>query len=96
MTDVDYPVFTSLQHSSILVPEEDHYGTTTLANLSDDSNLIWLHTIFACLYLAILVVMVWKFSQGFETDSDPVSQHTILVTHVARNAPKDQINEHFK
>jgi hypothetical protein len=78
------------------VPEENHYGTTTLSNLAPDSNVIWLHTIFAFLYLAILVVMVWKFSQGFETDSDPVSQLTVLVSHVAKSASKDQVKQHFE
>ncbi|XP_028393498.1 CSC1-like protein 2 [Dendronephthya gigantea] len=89
-------VILPVNHSGNNVPEEDHYGTTTLSNLSPDSQIIWLHTLFAFLYLAILVVMVWKFSQGFETDSDPVSKLTIVVSNVAKNASKDQIKQHFE
>ncbi|CAB3987312.1 CSC1 2 isoform X1 [Paramuricea clavata] len=89
-------VILPVNHSGDVVPEENHYGTTTLANLSPHSNVIWLHTIFAFLYLAILIVMVWKFSQGFETDSDPVSQLTVLVSHVAKSASKDQVKQHFE
>ena len=75
----------------LLVSERNHYGTTTMSNLAPDSNVIWLHTIFAFLYLAILIVMLWKFSQGYETDLDPVSQLTVLVSHVSKSASQDQI-----
>ena len=88
-------VILPVNHSGDNVPEENHYGTTTLANLSPHSKVIWLHTIFAFLYLAILVVMAWKFSQGFETDSDPMSQLTVLISHAAKSASKDQIKQHF-
>ncbi|XP_046859091.1 CSC1-like protein 2 isoform X2 [Xenia sp. Carnegie-2017] len=85
-----------VNHSGDNVSDKNGYSTTTLANLAPDSNIIWLHTVFAFLYLVILIVMVWKFSQGYETDSDPLSQLTVLVCHVVKNASKDVIKQHFE
>ncbi|KAJ8270530.1 hypothetical protein GJAV_G00115990 [Gymnothorax javanicus] len=71
------------------------FGRTTIGNLRKDNNLLWLHTVFAVLYLILTVVVLrWHTSKIKSIRSD-MDRKTLFVCSIPENACEESIKMHF-
>ncbi|XP_064195219.1 CSC1-like protein 1 isoform X1 [Anguilla rostrata] len=71
------------------------FGRTTIGNLQKDDDLLWLHTVFAVLYLILTVVVLrWHTSKikAIRTDMD---RRTLFVCSIPKNTSEERIKTHF-
>ncbi|XP_071521938.1 calcium permeable stress-gated cation channel 1 isoform X2 [Panulirus ornatus] len=77
---------------------EKEFGHTTLANLSPQSRLMWVHVTLAFLFLPLGILFTRRFSKKLELREVTTSvSRTIMITRVPRKScHKDTILRHFQ
>ncbi|XP_006625846.3 CSC1-like protein 1 [Lepisosteus oculatus] len=71
------------------------FGRTTIVNIQKESHLLWLHTVFAVLYLVLtVIVMRHHTSQMKYLDKDTVKP-TLFICSMPRDASEDALRTHF-
>uniref|UniRef100_A0A8C9ZQ93 Transmembrane protein 63A n=1 Tax=Sander lucioperca TaxID=283035 RepID=A0A8C9ZQ93_SANLU len=73
------------------------FGRTTVGNLPIKNNLLWLHTVFAVLYLILTVVLLRRHtSQMKGMRRETVStRNTLFVCSVPKTATEEDVKTHF-
>uniref|UniRef100_A0A8C1ULF2 Transmembrane protein 63A n=1 Tax=Cyprinus carpio TaxID=7962 RepID=A0A8C1ULF2_CYPCA len=72
------------------------FGRTTIANLKKGDMLLWLHTVFAVLYLMITVALLRRHTSKMKgTKREIVSRNTLFVRSVPTAASSESIKTHF-
>ncbi|XP_061098396.1 CSC1-like protein 1 [Conger conger] len=71
------------------------FGRTTIANLQKDNNLLWLHTVFAVLYLILTVVVLRRHTSKIKAVQSNTDRRTLFVCSVPKNANEESIKTHF-
>ncbi|KAJ7341017.1 hypothetical protein JRQ81_004665 [Phrynocephalus forsythii] len=71
------------------------FGRTTIANLQTGNNLLWLHTIFAVIYLILTVLFMRQHTRGIRYNEESVVRRTLFITGLPRSAEKTSIENHF-
>uniref|UniRef100_A0A673H467 CSC1-like protein 2 n=1 Tax=Sinocyclocheilus rhinocerous TaxID=307959 RepID=A0A673H467_9TELE len=69
------------------------FGRTTIANLND--TLLWLHTIFAVLYLMITVALLRRHASKMKGTKREIARNTLFVRAVPTAAGNETIKTHF-
>ncbi|XP_072804756.1 CSC1-like protein 1 isoform X1 [Vicugna pacos] len=72
------------------------FGRTTIANLQTDNDLLWLHTIFAIIYLILTVVFMRHHTQSIKYKEESLVRRTLFITGLPRNAKKETVESHFR
>ncbi|XP_049632398.1 CSC1-like protein 1 [Suncus etruscus] len=73
------------------------FGRTTIANLQTNNNLLWLHTIFAIIYLFLTVAFMRCHTQSIKyTEENPQVRRTLFITGLPREARKETVENHFR
>ncbi|XP_030637270.1 CSC1-like protein 1 [Chanos chanos] len=72
------------------------FGRTTIANLRRDNRLLWLHTVFAVLYLILTVALLRRHTSHIKGMRRDTARTTLLVCSVPPTASVDSIKCHFK
>uniref|UniRef100_A0A671WZS1 Transmembrane protein 63A n=1 Tax=Sparus aurata TaxID=8175 RepID=A0A671WZS1_SPAAU len=75
---------------------DNEFGRTTLGNLPKGSNLLWLHTVFAVLYLILTVFLLRHYTSQIKGISSLVlTRNTLFVRSVPKTATEEEVKTHF-
>ncbi|XP_047611022.1 CSC1-like protein 1 isoform X2 [Phacochoerus africanus] len=72
------------------------FGRTTIANLQTDNNLLWLHTVFAIIYLILTVGFMRHHTQSIKYKEESLVRRTLFITGLPKNAKKETVESHFR
>ncbi|CAL9688077.1 unnamed protein product [Knipowitschia caucasica] len=72
------------------------FGRTTIANLDADNALLWLHTIFAFLYLLLTVYSMRRHTSKMHYKEDDLVKRTLFVNGISKYAEEWDIKQHFE
>ncbi|XP_073348784.1 CSC1-like protein 1 [Pagrus major] len=73
----------------------NEFGRTTLGNLQKGSNLLWLHTVFAVLYLVLTVLLLRHFTSQIKGMRRETARNTLFVCSVPKTATEEAVKTHF-
>ncbi|XP_030201489.1 CSC1-like protein 1 [Gadus morhua] len=71
------------------------FGRTTIANLPQGNNLLWLHTVFAVLYLIVTVVLLRHYTSQMKGMRRETARNTLFVRSVPKEATDEEVKTHF-
>ncbi|XP_077443336.1 CSC1-like protein 1 [Stigmatopora argus] len=71
------------------------FGRTTIGNLQKGNNWLWLHTVFAVLYLGLTVVLLRRHTSQIKGMGQDIARNTLFVTSVPKTATEEDIKTHF-
>uniref|UniRef100_A0A4W6EKS0 Transmembrane protein 63A n=1 Tax=Lates calcarifer TaxID=8187 RepID=A0A4W6EKS0_LATCA len=71
------------------------FGRTTIGNLQKGNNLLWLHTVFAVLYLALTVVVLRHYTSQIKGIQRETARNTLFVCSVPKTATEEAVKTHF-
>lgn len=72
-----------------------NFGRTTIANLPDGNQLLWLHTVFAVVYLILTVVFLRRHTSQMKDMRKEIARNALFVSSVPKTATEDEIRSHF-
>uniref|UniRef100_A0A7N6FIB3 Transmembrane protein 63B n=1 Tax=Anabas testudineus TaxID=64144 RepID=A0A7N6FIB3_ANATE len=70
------------------------FGRTTIANLK--TNLLWLHTSFAFMYLLLTVYSMRRHTSKMHYKEDDLVKRTLFINGISKYAEESQIKQHFE
>ncbi|XP_059366703.1 CSC1-like protein 1 [Carassius carassius] len=71
------------------------FGRTTIGNLKQGDTLLWLHTVFAVLYLMITVGLLRRHTSKMKGTKRDIARNTLFVRSVPTAASSETIKTHF-
>ncbi|XP_076016246.1 CSC1-like protein 1 isoform X2 [Genypterus blacodes] len=71
------------------------FGRTTVGNLQKDNKLVWLHTVFAVLYLALTVALLRRHTSQIEGMRRETIKNALFVCSVPKTATEEEVKVHF-
>uniref|UniRef100_A0A8D0D6R8 Transmembrane protein 63A n=1 Tax=Sander lucioperca TaxID=283035 RepID=A0A8D0D6R8_SANLU len=71
------------------------FGRTTVGNLPIKNNLLWLHTVFAVLYLILTVVLLRRHTSQMKGMRRETTRNTLFVCSVPKTATEEDVKTHF-
>ncbi|KAM8726302.1 CSC1-like protein 1 [Acanthopagrus schlegelii] len=74
---------------------DNEFGKTTLGNLPKGSKLLWLHTVFAVLYLILTVFLLRHYTSQIKSMPRETTRNTLFVRSVPKTATKEDVKIHF-
>uniref|UniRef100_A0A673BX50 Transmembrane protein 63B n=1 Tax=Sphaeramia orbicularis TaxID=375764 RepID=A0A673BX50_9TELE len=72
------------------------FGRTTIANLKSGTNLLWLHTTFAFMYLLLTVYSMRRHTSKMHYKEDDLVKRTLFINGISKYAEESQIKQHFE
>uniref|UniRef100_A0AAV2KDL4 CSC1/OSCA1-like N-terminal transmembrane domain-containing protein n=1 Tax=Knipowitschia caucasica TaxID=637954 RepID=A0AAV2KDL4_KNICA len=72
-----------------------NFGRTTIGNLQRGNKLLWLHTVFAVLYLILTVVFLRRHTSQMKDTRKEIARNALFVTSVPKTATEDAVRSHF-
>ncbi|XP_037541322.1 CSC1-like protein 1 [Nematolebias whitei] len=79
----------------LLSSEPHSFGRTTIGNLSAGNNLLWLHTVFAVLYLILTVVFLRRHTSKMKVMRRESTRNVLFVCSVPKMATEADVMAHF-
>ncbi|KAK3545051.1 hypothetical protein QTP86_033259 [Hemibagrus guttatus] len=80
---------------NLLGKDPYNFGRTTIANLENGDNLLWLHTVFAVLYLILTVALLRHHTSLMKGTRRETARTTLFVCSVPPTASEDSLRIHF-
>ncbi|XP_036405585.1 CSC1-like protein 1 [Megalops cyprinoides] len=71
------------------------FGRTTIGNLQKDDKLMWLHTVFAVLYLILTVAVLRHHTSQMKDIHTDTDRRTLFVCSIPKDASEESIKVHF-
>uniref|UniRef100_A0A8C5U1K1 Transmembrane protein 63A n=1 Tax=Malurus cyaneus samueli TaxID=2593467 RepID=A0A8C5U1K1_9PASS len=71
------------------------FGRTTIVNLQTSNNLLWLHTVFAVVYLILTVVFMRHHMKYVTYKEENTVKCTLFITGLPKNASEETVQSHF-
>ncbi|KAG9333890.1 hypothetical protein JZ751_009409 [Albula glossodonta] len=71
------------------------FGRTTIGNLQTDNHLLWLHTVFAVLYLILAVAVLRHHTSKIKDIHSDTDRKTLLVCFIPKDATEERLKTHF-
>ncbi|XP_042166634.1 CSC1-like protein 2 isoform X3 [Oncorhynchus tshawytscha] len=72
------------------------FGRTTIANLKSGTNLLWLHTSFAFIYLLLTVYSMRRHTSKMHYKEDDLVKRTLFINGISKYAEEVHIKQHFE
>uniref|UniRef100_A0A673W6Z2 Transmembrane protein 63A n=1 Tax=Salmo trutta TaxID=8032 RepID=A0A673W6Z2_SALTR len=69
-----------------------NFGRTTVGNLQKDNNLLWIHTVFAVIYLILTVLLLRRHTSQMKGMG---RGNTLFASSVPKDASEEDIRTHF-
>ncbi|XP_068564939.1 CSC1-like protein 1 [Cebidichthys violaceus] len=79
----------------LLGNEPENFGRTTVGNLQMGNNLLWLHTVFAVLYLILTVILLRHHTSQMKDMRRETTRNTLFVCSVPKAATDEDLKTHF-
>ncbi|XP_047660008.1 CSC1-like protein 1 isoform X1 [Tachysurus fulvidraco] len=80
---------------NLLGKDPYNFGRTTIANLENDDKLLWLHTVFAVLYLILTVALLRHHTSLMKGSKRETARTTLFICSVPPTASEDRLRIHF-
>ncbi|XP_051976867.1 CSC1-like protein 1 [Xyrauchen texanus] len=80
---------------NLLGNNPNNFGRTTIANLKQGDKLLWLHTVFAVLYLMLTVALLRRHTSKMKGTKCEMARKTLFVNSVPTTACEESIKTHF-
>ncbi|XP_039572947.1 CSC1-like protein 1 [Passer montanus] len=71
------------------------FGRTTIVNLQTSNNLLWLHTVFAVVYLILTVVFMRHHMKYVTYKEENTVKCTLFITGLPKHASEEIVQNHF-
>uniref|UniRef100_A0A8C3FZM9 Transmembrane protein 63A n=1 Tax=Cyclopterus lumpus TaxID=8103 RepID=A0A8C3FZM9_CYCLU len=71
------------------------FGRTTIGNLQTGNKLLWLHTVFALLYLILTLVLLRRHTSQIKGMRRETTRNTLFVCSVPKAATEEDVKAHF-
>ncbi|KAI4802240.1 hypothetical protein KUCAC02_020092 [Chaenocephalus aceratus] len=75
--------------------DPESFGRTTVGNIQMGSNMLWLHTVFAVLYLILTVVVLRHHTSQMKGMRRETARDTLFVCSVPKTATEEAVKTHF-
>uniref|UniRef100_A0A673W716 Transmembrane protein 63A n=1 Tax=Salmo trutta TaxID=8032 RepID=A0A673W716_SALTR len=72
-----------------------NFGRTTVGNLQKDNNLLWIHTVFAVIYLILTVLLLRRHTSQMKGMGRGLTRNTLFASSVPKDASEEDIRTHF-
>ncbi|XP_074541864.1 CSC1-like protein 1 [Halichoeres trimaculatus] len=72
------------------------FGRTTIGNLSAGNDLLWLHTVFAVLYLILTILLLRHHTSQIKGMRRETARNTLFVCSVPKTATEEAVRTHFE
>ncbi|KAM9467529.1 CSC1-like protein 1 [Clarias gariepinus] len=72
-----------------------NFGRTTIVNLKNGDKLLWLHTVFAVLYVILTVALLRHHTSQMKGHRRETARTTLFVCSVPPSASQDSLRIHF-
>ncbi|XP_061785779.1 CSC1-like protein 1 [Nerophis lumbriciformis] len=79
----------------LLGNDPQSFGRTTIGNLQKGNDLLWLHTVFAVLYLALTVIVLRHHTSQMKGMGRDTTRNTLFVKAVPKTATEEDVRTHF-
>ncbi|KAK5880103.1 hypothetical protein CesoFtcFv8_023164 [Champsocephalus esox] len=79
----------------LLGNDPESFGRTTVGNIQMGSNMLWLHTVFAVLYLILTVVVLRHHTSQMKGMRRETARDTLFVCSVPKTATEEAVKSHF-
>ncbi|GAA6102605.1 CSC1-like protein 1 isoform X1 [Tachysurus ichikawai] len=80
---------------NLLGKEPYNFGRTTIVNLENGDKLLWLHTVFAVLYLILTVALLRHHTSLMKGSRRETARTTLFICSVPSTASEDSLRIHF-
>ncbi|XP_041814296.1 CSC1-like protein 1 [Chelmon rostratus] len=74
---------------------DNDFGKTTVGNVQKGNDLLWLHTVFAVLYLILTIVLLRRHTSQIKDMGRETARNTLFVSSVPKTATEEAIKTHF-
>ncbi|XP_068432909.1 CSC1-like protein 1 isoform X2 [Clinocottus analis] len=71
------------------------FGRTTVGNLQKGNNLLWLHTVFAVVYLILTLVLLRRHTSQMKGMRRETTRNALFVCSVPKTATEEAVKAHF-
>ncbi|XP_056873099.1 CSC1-like protein 1 [Takifugu flavidus] len=75
---------------------DNEFGRTTIGNVEIGNNLLWLHTVFAVVYLILTVILLRRHTSQMKGIPRETTRNTLFVCSVPKMATEEDIKTHFR
>ncbi|XP_061602643.1 CSC1-like protein 1 [Cololabis saira] len=79
----------------LLRNDPQSFGRTTIGNLKTGNNLLWLHTVFAVIYLSLTVVLLRLHTSQMKGMGRETARNTLFVCSIPKTATEEAVKTHF-
>ncbi|KAI4882995.1 hypothetical protein NFI96_015791 [Prochilodus magdalenae] len=80
---------------NLLENDPYNFGRTTIGNLQNKDKLLWLHTVFAVLYLILTMVLLRRHTSLMKGTKRQTARKTLFVCSIPLTATEDSLRTHF-
>ncbi|XP_072912189.1 LOW QUALITY PROTEIN: CSC1-like protein 2, partial [Hemitrygon akajei] len=81
---------------SLLDNDPENFGRTTIGNIKFNNDILWVHTIFAVIYLLLTILVLRHHTSSMEYREDDVVNCTLFITRIPKEATEEIIARHFR
>ncbi|KAM9354320.1 CSC1-like protein 1 [Pholidichthys leucotaenia] len=79
----------------LLKSNDQKFGQTTIGNLQKGDNVLWLHTVFAVIYLVLTVLLLKRYTSKIKGMSRETARNTLFVCSLPKTATAEDVKTHF-
>uniref|UniRef100_A0A3Q1HA86 Transmembrane protein 63A n=1 Tax=Anabas testudineus TaxID=64144 RepID=A0A3Q1HA86_ANATE len=79
----------------LMSDDPGNFGRTTVGNLPEQDKLLWLHTVFAVLYLALTVGVLRHHTSKIKGMRRETTRNALFVCSVPKTATEEDVKRHF-
>ncbi|XP_023420464.1 CSC1-like protein 1 isoform X2 [Cavia porcellus] len=72
------------------------FGRTTIANLENENDLLWLHTVLAVIYLSLTVAFMRHHTQSIKYTEETLVRRTLFISGIPKGAKKEALESYFE
>ncbi|XP_026866917.1 CSC1-like protein 1 isoform X1 [Electrophorus electricus] len=80
---------------NLLGSDPYNFGRTTIGNLKQGDKLLWLHTVFAVLYLILTVALLRHHTSSMKCTRRETARSTLFVCFIPLTAKEESLRIHF-
>uniref|UniRef100_UPI00398ED7CA CSC1-like protein 2 n=1 Tax=Pristiophorus japonicus TaxID=55135 RepID=UPI00398ED7CA len=80
---------------SLLNREPQNFGRTTIGNIKIQNHKLWIHTVFAVIYLLLTILVLRNYTSSMQYTMDNVVKCTLFISGIPKEASKEIIAKHF-
>ncbi|XP_067841419.1 CSC1-like protein 2 [Heptranchias perlo] len=81
---------------SLLDRDPQSFGRTTIGNIKINNNLLWLHTVFAVVYLLLTILVLRHYTSSMQYREDDVVKCSLFITGMPKDVSEETIANHFR